>query len=129
MIVVSCLLYEVMVRTVKNALFPTDIETFQQLERDPDVRRQFEEASASELQAGWLLRDAKSVTSLEREDLLKDGVVRPRVLEEGRNVVETQEQVVMVEDGSRRRSNDIQEMLSRRFGSIRGGELKSSVAS
>ena len=105
-IVVSCVLFEIGVRTVKGVFFPTDVEVFQQLENDPAVRRRFEEASASELQAGWT-----------HTHMIDDHDNEKRRDEVG--VVQLEEQRIMVDDGPARRSTSIQEMLSRRFGSIR----------
>ena len=135
--VVSCLLFEIGVRTVKNAVFPTDVEIFQELERDLGVRRRFEEASADQLQAGWhhgtnrssmeLQREAEA--QAKREGEVQDLLNKPRIMEEGRSsqresgILETKEQAIVVEDGPLRCSNDIQEMLSRRFGSIRRESL------
>lgn len=130
-IIVGCLLYEIIVRAVKNALFPTDIETFQELEGDVGVRRRLEEASASELQAGWKHGKFNAVVmgdggvdeeQAKREGEVQDLLDRPRMLEEGKKRMD-EEQVVLVEDGS----TEIHEMLSSRFGSVRRGELRSGV--
>ena len=110
-IVVSCVLFEIGVRTVKGVFFPTDVEVFQQLEKDPAVRQRFEEASASELQAGWSLEKLGPKT---RHVIDDDEKRRDEV-----GVVELEEQRIMIDDGPARRSTDIQEMLSRRFGGIR----------
>ena len=89
--------------------------------------------------------EAQAKREGEVEDILMN---RPRVVEEGRgssgrgagvrttgvgqelkggvsrtSVVETEEVPVFVNDGSTRRSTDIQEMLSRRFGNVRQGTL------
>lgn len=135
--VASCALFEILVRAGKNALFPTDVEIFQELEKDPAVRRRFEEASASELQAGWYYgrnneSKVEQQSEAEREGEVQDLLNRPRVLEEGRNgsprkksdVVETAEVEAKEDDTPIRRSSDIHEMLSRRFGSIRRESLQ-----
>ena len=132
--VASCILFEILVRAVKNAFAPTDVEIFQELEKDRAVRRRFEEASAPELQAGWNHGTKKLSLELqreaEREGEIQDLLTCPRVMEEGRSDslgksagVETEEHVVMVDDGPTRRSTDIQEMLSPQFGSIKRESL------
>lgn len=67
---------------------------------------------------------------MQRELEVVDLLNRPRVMEERggaamvkRPLVETEVQPVLVEDGPLRRSTDIQEMLSRRFGNVRKGTL------
>jgi phospholipid-translocating ATPase len=110
-IVVSCVLFEIGVRTVKGVFFPTDVEVFQQLEKDPAVRQRFEEASASELQAGW----THEKSGPEIRPVSDDNEKRRDEV----GVVELEEQRIMIDDGPIRRSTDIQEMLSRRFGSMR----------
>ncbi|KAI9728365.1 MAG: hypothetical protein M1828_003765 [Chrysothrix sp. TS-e1954] len=44
---------EVGLRVVKAAYFPSDTDVFQGLEKDPDMRRSFENAARLELQQGW----------------------------------------------------------------------------
>lgn len=134
LIVSACCIYEIGVRTLKTAFMPTDVEQFQILEKDLAVRKRFEEASASELQAGWHHGNRKSSLELQREaeaQAKREGEVqdlldRPRIMEEGRSSVKsgitTEVQPVLVEDGPRQ-STDIQEMLSRRFGSVRKEDL------
>jgi len=136
LIVISCLLYEILVRAGKNAFFPTDVEIFQQLEKDVGVRRRFEEASAPLLQAGWdyggtrassvlSTREAEEQAARERE--VEDLLDRPRVMEEGKGgLVETEEQVVMTDEGPARGSVEIRELLSTGFGSVRKGEMRSA---
>jgi len=88
----ACLLYEMAVRALKCAFFPTDVETFQTLEQDLQVRKRFEEASAPWLQAGWHRGSKASSLELRREaeaQAKREGEVqelldRPRVMEEGR---------------------------------------------
>ena len=137
LIVAACVLFEIGVRAVKGAFFPTDVDVFQQLEKDGEVRRRFEEASASELRAGCgydgtktaMLHTSNDIHEQEkREGEVQDLLDRPRVMEEGRSPrshskgdVRVEEQRVMSDDGDGplRRSSDVHEMLSRRFGSIR----------
>ncbi|KAF2718872.1 phospholipid-translocating P-type ATPase [Polychaeton citri CBS 116435] len=138
----SCMLLEVVVRSVKAAFFPTDVEAFQTLEKDLAIRKRFEEASALFLQAGWhhgskkssleLLREEE--TQQKREQEVADLLQRPRTMEDSHRsprkssvVVETQETPIIMDEevgpGGTRRSIDIQEMLSRRYGNVRQGSL------
>ncbi|PSK42933.1 hypothetical protein B9Z65_6887 [Elsinoe australis] len=142
--VAAVLLFELAVRSVKAAYFPTDTETFQVLERDLGVRKRFEEAAAMELQQGWRRGEKKSSVEIRREE--EEEERRAREVEElinnrpeavrglgvdvgGGRVVErvrtSEERVVVVEDGGGvgRRSTDIQEMLSRRFGKVKKDTL------
>jgi len=130
-LILSALIYfEVAVRSLKAAYFPTDVDTFQCLEQDLDIRKRFEEASALELQAGWHRGTKKSSLELAREgeeearrhQEVEDLLSRPRVMEEGRGKpkpVLTEEENVYVDDGPARRSTDINEMLNRRFGHVK----------
>jgi phospholipid-translocating ATPase len=131
--VASCLIFEISVRTLKNAFMPTDVEVFQTLETDLEVRKRFEEAAAGWLQEGWRHGDKKSSLQLAREaedQAKREGEVqellsRPRNIEEGlgraQPPIEMEEQPVMVPDG--RQSTEIREVLERRFGSVRKGSL------
>lgn len=135
LILVAAVWFELGVRSLKAAYFPTDVDTFQILERDLAIRKRFEEASAMELQAGWHHGTKKSSMELQREqeaqakreNEIEDLLNRPRVMEEGdaKGGVLMEEQRVFVEDGPNRPSADIQDMLSRRFGSVRQETLKS----
>ncbi|PGG95541.1 hypothetical protein AJ79_09996 [Helicocarpus griseus UAMH5409] len=51
--VAAVILFEVTVTTVRVALFPTDVDYFQEYEMDLEIRKRFEEAAAMELQQGW----------------------------------------------------------------------------
>jgi phospholipid-translocating ATPase len=136
---------EIGIRALKCAFIPTDVETFQALEQDLAVRKRFEEASAPWLQQGWDHGAKKSSRELheaaaeqERREVEVELLLsRPRTMEtrmeEGfakpkPSRVETEPALVMVADG-RRSSVEIREMLSRRFGSVRGSEKMSSAAS
>lgn len=86
LIVASVLLFETAVTLVRQFLFPTDVDAFQHLEKDPAIKRRFEEAAASELQQGW--DHGKEKSSLEivhdeaeqaaREQEVHDYLNRPR---------------------------------------------------
>jgi len=124
LMVSSCVIFELGVASIRSAFWTTDVDTFQELERDLHIRKRFEEAAALELQQGWDRGEKKSSLELERaeaEQAAREGEVqnilrnRPETLEEGRaNVV-----VPPADERPPRRSTDMQEMLSRRFGTVR----------
>lgn len=137
----TCLAFEVAVRTLKHAFFPTDVEFFQTLEGDLGVRKRFEEASAGWLHAGWRRGSKKSSLEVEREEERREGEVRdmlrsrPGTVEEGtveerKGEVRVEEQVDVFEGGGGggqgRHSTEIQEMLTRRFGTVRRENLARS---
>jgi phospholipid-translocating ATPase len=130
LIVIATMWFEFGIQSFKAAYFATDVDLFQLYERDLSIRKRFEEAAAMELQAGWRRGDKKSSVEMEREEQVQamreneivDLLARPRVMEEGRGVdkggVTLEEQRVFVGDGPRGSTTDIQEMLSKRFGSV-----------
>ncbi|UJO13079.1 hypothetical protein CLAFUW4_02758 [Fulvia fulva] len=130
-IVVACCLLEIGIRALKAAFFPTDVETFQTLEQDLEVRKRFEEAAAPWTQAGWNHGSKKISAELQRleEQAKKESDVqalleRPRTMEEDRlGRIETKEQIVMVADGDRS-GTDPSKMLNQRFGLPRRDSLR-----
>ncbi|KAG9545431.1 phospholipid-translocating P-type ATPase, partial [Aureobasidium melanogenum] len=133
LIVVATMWFEFGAKSLKAAYFATDVDLFQMYERDLEIRKRFEEAAAMELQAGWHHGTKKSSFEKQREDEaqamreneIQDLLNRPRVMEEGgaKAGVMLEEQTVFVADGPKRASTDIQEMLSRRFGSVKQGGI------
>lgn len=111
------------------------VDVFQEYEQDPEIRRRFEDAASSELQQGRVqaaaAADRDKATDLSRETEVQELLDRPRVMEEGRSTSHvfrrrsvgtgTGEADSPAADGGveRRRSVEIQEMLARRFGSIK----------
>jgi phospholipid-translocating ATPase len=129
LIIVATMWFEFGIQSFKSAYFATDVDLFQLYERDLSIRKRFEEAAAGELQAGWHHGTKKSSVELEREERLQvlreneiqDLLSRPRVMEEGgasKGGVTSEEQKVFVGDEHKRSETDIQEMLSKRFGSV-----------
>jgi phospholipid-translocating ATPase len=53
LIVLSVAVFEFGVASVRAAYFTTDIDVFQQLEREPGLRSRFEDAAQLELRGGW----------------------------------------------------------------------------
>jgi phospholipid-translocating ATPase len=121
------------VRTMKTAWKPTDVEVFQILEKDPDVRRRFEESSGGWLYQGWQ-RDGDA-PSLRAEHAFSGGVAkteqekrekevgellaRPRVMTIGKDGVEREQSVVVEEQNIPMEEDKAQEMLNRGFGVVR----------
>jgi phospholipid-translocating ATPase len=103
LIVSSIIVFEYAIASLRSAFFTTPEDIFQALEKDPDVKRRFEEAAADELQQGW---DRK--TNKERDDEEK---VR-RVVKQ----LEAKEE--------ERREEAVREMLRNRMGSEGGGDDK-----
>ena len=120
----SVLLFEIVVRAVKTAWKPTDVEVFQALEKDADVKRRFEESSATWLQEGWK-RDGDvevqdAAEQKKREEEVGELLAQPRVMSSGKDGVEQREQAVVGEEHSTpRQSAEVQDMLSWGFGVVR----------
>ena len=53
LILASVHVFELAVAALRATFLPEDADVFQTLEKDPEVKRRFEEASAEELQLGW----------------------------------------------------------------------------
>lgn len=140
--VVACALLEIGIRAVKGVFWPTDVEVFQTLECDVGVRRRFETASEMWMQGGRGNGDDEGSLELQREraaeEAKREGEIeelllsRPGTVEEGRigmsgvgalERVETEEEIFMVADGGRQRT-DLSEMLSHRFGLVRRESLR-----
>lgn len=66
--VMACVLFETTISAARASLFPEDVDIFQALEQDIDVRKRFEEAAADELQQGWARGTKKSSLELLREE-------------------------------------------------------------
>jgi phospholipid-translocating ATPase len=127
--VAAVLLFEIVVRTTKAAWKPTDVEVFQVLEKDPDVRRRFEESSVGWLHQGWeepSLRadqafgsDAAKTEQQKREEEVGELLARPRVMKIGKNGVEEQEEILVEEHSIPMQEDKAQELLNKGFGKVR----------
>lgn len=108
------------------------VDIFQEYEQDLQIRKRFEEAASSELQQGWNRGKKRASTELTRENEVQELLDRPRIMEEGLSgshvgrhrpsaKSEPSSPTLGRDDVemSERRSVDIQEMLARRFGSIK----------
>ncbi|KAL9623453.1 MAG: hypothetical protein Q9160_002346 [Pyrenula sp. 1 TL-2023] len=142
LVVGSAVLFEIALSSIKVAIQPSDVDTFQWYEQDRDIRKRFEEAAADELQQGWDRGSKKSsfelareaVTQAEREAQVQELLDRPRTMEEGRidsaNIRRRQSGPATDEDGvllsdaledntRPKKSLDTQELFSKGFGAIR----------
>lgn len=157
LILASAAVFEIGVRALRMAWIPSDVDTFQELEKDAVIKQRFEQASRTEL---WMSLDQKPQGSVvdstqddldrqraveeeeRREDEVQELLDRPRVMKgdfsdglrrrhssaEAKCNVEPLETVMTANEHDRhgpeeasvsRRSNDIQELLRRGFGSVR----------
>ncbi|KAI9368792.1 hypothetical protein BJX61DRAFT_197261 [Aspergillus egyptiacus] len=88
-IVVAVLVFEIVVSSLRSNLFPTDVDIFQEYEKDLEIRKRFEEAAASELQQGWDHGSKKSSFEMAREEAevearekqVQELLARPRVMD------------------------------------------------
>ena len=146
--VMAVLLLEIIVKSIRTAIWPSDVDTFQALEHDAEVRKRFEEASGDLLQQGWH-QDAKEADTdlerkvqeqAEREAQVQELLERPRTMDgmaEDSGVRERHSgpssgiehsPVGMSKDENSekpRKSIDVSELLSKGFGKVKKGqELK-----
>lgn len=91
-------------------VWPSDEVVFQQLEKDPSVKRRFEEASKEELQAGWE-REGKVVGVVDG-DVDKEREKRER--EVGEMLRKRRDGEAEAVDGG-----DVDRVLSRGFGDVK----------
>ena len=68
LIVVSVCILELILKTLRAAIWPSDVDIFQALERDIEARKRFEEAAADLLQQGWDRGTKRSSLDLAREE-------------------------------------------------------------
>ena len=132
--VAAVLLFEIIVRTTKAAWKPTDVEVFQVLEKDPDVRRRFEESSVGWLHQGWRRDgDEPSLSAEEafggniakteqerREKEVGELLARPRIMRIGKDGVEEREEAMATDEHNiPMQEEKAQELLNRGFGMVR----------
>ena len=77
LVVSACILLELAVTAIRVNFMPTDVDVFQALEKDLEIKKRFEEASADELRMGWdrgtkrssleILREQEAEAERERE--------------------------------------------------------------
>jgi phospholipid-translocating ATPase len=117
------------VRTTKAAWKPTDVEVFQVLEKDPDVRRRFEESSVGWLHQGWnqpapgaeqaFGGGGPKTEQEKREKEVGELLARPRVMRVGKDGVEEQEGILVEEHSIPMQEDKAQELLNQGFGKVR----------
>jgi phospholipid-translocating ATPase len=125
-ILLAVIIFELGTRALLSAFFPTDEDHFQVLEKDPDVKRRFEEAAAEELQQGW---DRKTNKSRDEEEKVREVVEGIKKREEERRENEVKLLLkgrveVLETDGSPERSDhagpaDVDGTLSKGYGKVR----------
>lgn len=71
LIVLAVSLFEITIKSVQTAIWPSDVDIFQRYEEDLDVRKRFEEAAADLLQQGWDRGSKKSSLEIERDAALQ----------------------------------------------------------
>jgi len=129
-IVAAVVVWELAVASLRVAWFTTDVDAFQALEHDRDIKKRFEEAAAMELQQGWDRGKKKSSLELLREDeeqAAREAQVQEMLENRPQELATTASAATGSADAKAngnghakpRKSIDIQELLSRRFGSIR----------
>ncbi|KIV93301.1 hypothetical protein PV10_04526 [Exophiala mesophila] len=69
--VLSVCVFEFVIKAIHVKFFPNDVYVFQALEKDPEVKRRFEEASADLLQQGWN-RSPEEQSTMNTEDAMKE---------------------------------------------------------
>ena len=87
-ILLSIIIFELGTKALLAAFFPTDEDHFQVLEKDPDVKRRFEEAAAEELQQGW---DRKTNKTRDEEQKVREAIECIKQKEEERREAEVKE--------------------------------------
>lgn len=122
------MIFELGTDSLRASFFTSDEDVFQALEKDPLVKRRFEEAASSELQAGWdrktnkerdeELRVRKVVDELERkEEERREGEVKELLRNRVDEVEVSPERVG--ERGHDGEGEDPHRMLERGFGRVR----------
>lgn len=81
MAVMCAAILDVSIIVIRTALWPTDIDTFQEIERTIDFKKRLEEAASAELQQGWDRGKKKTSEEIAREEKeVQELLDRPRVM-------------------------------------------------
>ena len=113
--IAACVLLEILLRAVRNTFFPTDVAAFQEIEKDPQLRRRFEEEAFSELRAGWSAKKRASLAAVERDWEERRDV--------GWGVSPTAHQARYHGSSSEHdQSRNLDDMLAQRFGKVKREE-------
>lgn len=126
LILLSTCVFELAVKSLRSAYFPTDEDVFQQLEKDPLVKRRLEEAASGELQAGW---DRRTNKDRDQEVRVREVVERMKKAEEDRREGEVRELIrLRVESGEgkgcgvaegKADGKEVNRMFSRGYGDVK----------
>lgn len=133
LILSSVLVFEFGVASLRAAFFPTPEDVFQALEKDPAVKRRFEEAASEELQMGWdwkqrgreekiraVVRKAEAKAEEAREEAVRE-MLRGRLGSEGvsgeRPGAERRDERPTI--GEEMGSGEVDRILSRGYGKVR----------
>ena len=121
LILLAVLVFEMAMQSLLAAYLTTDENVFQALEKDPLVKRRFEEAAAGELQQGW---DRKTNKSRDDEERVREVVENLQQREEMRREGEIKDllrnRVTAVESSAERAEDgrEINRILSRGYGDV-----------
>jgi len=107
--------------SLRASYFTSDVDVFQALEKDPDVKRRFEEAASGELQAGW---DRRTNKAKDDEEKIKEVVEKVKERDQERREREVGDILRKRGDGEERVGDggdggDINKVLSRGYGDVR----------
>lgn len=122
LILSSALVFEFGAASLRSAFLTTDEDVFQALEKDPAVKRRFEEAAAEELQAGW---DRKTNRERDEEERVRRVVSELKEKEERRReeavreLLRGREGRRMSAIGAEMGGEDVDRILSRGYGRVR----------
>jgi phospholipid-translocating ATPase len=117
LIIASVLILEFAVMALRAAYFTTDEDVFQALEKDPEVKRRFEEASAGELQAGW---DRSSNKEKAKEDMTREVVEKVLERDQERREREVGELLRMRTRGDEEAGVvDVDQVLKQGYGDVK----------
>jgi phospholipid-translocating ATPase len=117
-ILLSTIIFEFGIQSLRAAYLTTDEDVFQALEKDPAVKRRFEEASANELQQGW---DRKTNKEKDEEERVRETVEKVLERDQERREREVKDLLRKRGDGEVREDDggDVDRVLSRGFGNVR----------
>ncbi|KAF2112977.1 hypothetical protein BDV96DRAFT_524270 [Lophiotrema nucula] len=128
LILTACTILELGVASLCSTFLTTDEDVFQSLEKDPLVKRRFEEAAADELQQGWdrktnknrdqEMRVRKVVDDIQKkEEERREGEVREILRNRASDGGDDGGVAIRVETETER--EDLDEMFSSRYGRVR----------
>jgi phospholipid-translocating ATPase len=128
-ILLAIVTLELAAKALLAAFLPTDEDAFQILEKDPQVKRRFEQAASEELQQGW---DRKTNKSRDEEEKVREVVEGMQKAEEERRENEVkmllQSRVEAVDEDARPEGSgqaadralvDVDGTLSKGYGKVR----------